>query len=281
MKKFLILCFCLLLCGCSPEQGTAAPEGVVIALLDTGISTEALGETQILPGWNYVTGTDDTQDRINHGTAVASVILGCETAGVEPNAPQCRIVPLVVTDRDGSVSTETLARAIRDSIDLHGADIINLSLGIREDHPELREAIGYAEEMGVIVVSSVGNSGASGGVYYPAAYDTVIAVGSHDRDGKLSSFSQRNGTVDLLAPGEDIHLASRKGKTYVARGTSYATAYVSAAAANLLTEDPGLSPEKVRQSLFQSAVDIGPEGYDPDSGWGILNSRTDTASEPS
>ena len=81
----------------------------------------------------------------------------------------------------------------------------------------------------------------------------MLTVGSHDKNLALSDFSQQNGTADILAPGEDIWLASRNGKTYGARGTSYATAYVSAAAAWLWQAQPALTAEDLRQILISSA----------------------------
>ena len=193
--------------------------------------------------------------------------MGCESAEVVGLAPEAYLVPLVVTDKvDGKakgVTPETLAKAIRDAVDIYGADIINVSLGIKKDTEELRSAVAYAEEKGVLVVSAVGNDGVDGDPYYPAAYDSVLGVGSHDKNDKVSDFTQQNGTADLLAPGEDIWLASRNGKTYGAKGSSYATAYVSAAAALLLAQQPELTAEEVRQTLISSARTV--------DGWLILD----------
>ena len=256
----LLLALCLLsACADQPKTTAAMPDvdGVVIALVDTGVSTAAIDPERLLPGHNYVTDSEDTEDRINHGTAVASIIVGCGSAEVEGLAPRTYLVPLVVTDKvEGevkSVAPDVLAQAIRDAVDLYGADVINVSLGVKKDADELRQAVAYAEKQGAVVVSAVGNEGKDEARYYPAAYDTVLAVGSHDRDGEVSAFSQQNGTADILAPGEDIWLASRNGVTYGARGTSYATAYVSAAAALLLEQAPGLTPQEVRQRLTDTA----------------------------
>lgn len=257
MKQILFLVLSLLfLGGCAAEEQQTAPEydRPVIALLDTGVSSAAIGGEHLLSGYNYVTDTDDTEDRINHGTAVASVILGCESAGVTGLAEDaCYIVPLVVADEDGSVTPEVLAQVIRDSIDIYGADIINISLGIRKDAEAVRDAVAYAEQKNVLVVSAVGNDGESEELYYPAAYETVLAVGSHDKEGRVSRFSQQNGTADILAPGEDIWLASRNGKTYGARGTSYATGYVSAAAAKRLLSQPKLTAKELRETMLSNA----------------------------
>ena len=270
MKKYLLL-FLLLwgLAGCAPSDiGPAPPsDGFVIAILDTGISTAAVDRTRILPGYNYVLPSEDTEDRINHGTAVASVLAGCESAEVVGLATEAHLVPLVICDKVGgevvSVSPGVLAQAIRDSVDKYAASVINVSLGIKEDDGALRDAVAYVQERGALVIAAAGNEGESTELYYPAAYEGVLTVGSHDKNMEISDFTQRNGTVDILAPGEDIWLASRNGKTYGTRGTSYATAYVSAAAANLWQEKPELSVGELQESLISSAHIV--------DGWHILN----------
>ena len=270
---FILLIAALCLSGCTAEQTKELPkpqrEEVIIALLDTGISTTAIQSESLLPGYNYVTGTEDTEDRINHGTAVASVILGCESAGVEGAAPNTSVVPLVIADKvDGQMVTatpEVLAQAIRDSVDKYGACIVSVSLGIKKDDPAVREAVAYVQEQGALVIAAAGNDGNSTDLYYPAAYDGVLTVGSHDKDLKVSSFTQQNGTVDILAPGEDIWLASRNGKTYGARGTSYATGFVSATAALLWKENLAQTPQEVTQAILSSAQTV--------DGWKILNTQ--------
>lgn len=233
-------------------------DNVVIALLDTGVSKTAIQSEHLLEGYNYVTNSTDTEDLINHGTAVASIILGCESADVIGRAQDAYVVPLVVVTKQEnetvSVSAEILAKAIYDSIDIYAADIINISLGIQKDESALLEAVKYAQKQGVLVVSAVGNDGENGKPYYPASYDMVLAVGSCDKYGEKSDFSQNN--FDVLAPGEDIWLASRNGKTYGARGTSYATGFVAAFAADLLQKEPTLSLQKLWEEIVTN-IQIG------------------------
>jgi subtilisin family serine protease len=281
MQRFLVILSVIffLFTGCSRKANTEViPEydGVVIALLDTGISKAAIEEERILAGYNYVENTEDTNDKINHGTAVASVIVGSLAAKIEGIAPDALLVPLVVTSKDEngslqSITPELLAQVIYDSVEKYKADIINISLGIKKDLPEIKEAVDYAKEQGVMVISAVGNNGKDEDYYYPAAYDAVLAVGSHNEQGKLSDFSQQNGTADILAPGEDIWLASKNGQTYGAKGTSYATAYAAAAAAKLLAEKPELTPEEIREILLHTAIEIVEEESDSDYNTGILN----------
>jgi len=282
MKKviFALLLAIAIFSSCTAEKSNTntspQADGIVIAILDTGISTLAIDEDHLLAGYNYVDSSDNTEDKINHGTAAASVIVGSAPAKIEGLAKNVYLVPLVVRSKTESgeqkgITVKTLSQVIIDCVDKYDAKIINISLGIKKDAAEVKKAIDYAEKHGVLAVAAVGNDGKDKDCYYPAAYETVLSVGSHDKDGKLSDFSQRNGTTDILASGEDIWLASKNGKTYGARGTSFAAAYVTAAAANILAKNPDLSPKEVREILCQSATDIGDEGFDTDSGWGILN----------
>lgn len=250
--------------GCSSEPEVESiqesvnkhdSDKIVIVLLDTGVSQEAIESKYLLPGYNYLTDSDDTRDMINHGTAVASTILGSQSAGVKGAAEGVYLVPLVVvTEENGetvSASPELLAKAIRDGVDIYNGNIINVSLGINKDDDTVLEAVEYAEKKGVLVVSAVGNGGEEGKPFYPASYNTVLAVGSCDKDGNKSKFTQKG--ADILAQGEDIWLASKNGKTYGAKGTSYATGFVSAKAAKLLMENPSMTPGEIREALIEKA----------------------------
>ena len=266
VSSLLLILILLLnsLLGCSSEPEVESiqesvnkhdSDKIVIVLLDTGVSQEAIESKYLLPGYNYLTDSDDTRDMINHGTAVASTILGSKSAGVKGAAEDVYLVPLVVvTEENGetvSASPELLAKAIRDGVDIYNGSIINVSLGINKDDDTVLEAVEYAEKKGVLVVSAVGNGGEDGKPFYPASYNTVLSVGSCDKDGNKSKFTQKG--ADILAQGEDIWLASKNGKTYGAKGTSYATGFVSAKAAKLLMENPSMTPGEIREALIEKA----------------------------
>lgn len=147
VKLWCVLLLTLaLLTGCAPEPEILHdPERIVIALLDSGVCADAIGSDHLLPGWNYVTDTEDTEDLLNHGTAVASAILGSASAEVTGAAGDAYLIPLVVVSQVEGETTgvppETLARAIRESIDLYHADIICVSLGILKEGTALLEAV--------------------------------------------------------------------------------------------------------------------------------------------
>lgn len=254
MKKRLFRIFCILLglCligGVIAAVNRGAQGSVIIGIIDTGISTRAIPADRILEGKNYLDPSLSTEDTYGHGTAVASVILDL--------FPQARFVPLVSNAYDSGkirqVDNDVCAQMIRDAVDIYHCQIINISLGLILDKPSIREAVAYAEEQGVLMVASAGNDYANGGefIYYPAAYDTVLSVGSVNGAGtELSAFSQRGDWVDLYACGEDIRISTLSGGSRTSEGTSYSAARVTAHAARLLQHDPTLTPARLRQKLL-------------------------------
>lgn len=265
----------------SEEDGT---EKVKIALIDSGIreSDPRIDKEKMLEGKNYVFEEAGTNDLLGHGTAVASIVLGAASENMKITAitEHVSVVPLVCFSRYPSGVLENsgmdgLCKAIYDAVDLYGCQIINLSSGMDTESPELKEAVDYAEEKGVIIISAVGNSnaGAPEKVFYPAAYETVIGVGSVNSEGQVSAFSQRNASVLVTAPGENVEVAAPSDKKNFkkVKGTSYAAAYVTSFAAFLLWEHPGMTPEEFRQILKDSSRDLGEPGYDTAYGWGLID----------
>lgn len=257
---------------------TLAVEGkaVRIAVIDTGISSAAIAEKNLAVGRNYVQWNTSTEDTVGHGTSVAAIITGSDAADVPGICPDAVLVPLVYYSKDDDNNAvkgdlPMLAQIIRDAVDVYGCRIINISSGARVDTPTLRDAVAWAEQRGVLVVSCAGNDG-DDTAYYPGAFSTVLCVGTvNTTEEGPAFFSNRHSGVDLLAPGMSLKTANPKGEAVIVSGTSFSTAWVTAAAAALLTADPTLTPYELRQLLSNTARDIGSEGYDTDSGWGVVD----------
>lgn len=254
--------------------------GIRIALIDTGVSCKHIDGCRISAGKNYVFPDRNTDDLVGHGTAIAGIILGSEKLGLKGVAPGAEIIPLVYYSRyvsgvplNGGV--DAICKAIYDAIDIYNCRIINISSGVTSDNDKLKEAITYAEKKNAVVISSAGNANLSSpeDVYYPSAYETVIGVGSVDEKKEVAYFSQRNASVKLVAPGFDISTVpiSNRSKPVKVSGSSYSAAFVAGAAALLLQANPELGAAQVREILYRSAEDLGTEGYDTESGWGLLD----------
>lgn len=258
--------------------GSAAEEKaepVRVAFIDTGIDSTRLDDAAVAEGKNYVFPERDTTDRIGHGTAAAALLLGAPELGVTGLCPGAVAVPLVCYDQYPSGvanngGTEVLCQALREAVDEFGCRVVNISLGTVSDTEALRSAVAYAEERGAVVVSAAGNDNltAPARQYYPAGYDTVVGVGAADGL-HAAEFSQRTG-ASVLSQGVGLPTVGLTGDgAILVEGTSYACARVSALCAAMLSQDPELSPAEVRQRLYDGALDIGPQGWDADSGWGV------------
>lgn len=257
------------------EEGYTG-EGVVVAVLDSGvdynhddlknniwtndgeiagngIDDDGNGYIDDFYGWNFDGSNNNTMDVAGHGTHVSGTIAGEDNGfGVTGIAYDAEIMPVKVLDDSGSGSQTSIANGIYYAVD-NGADVINLSLGSSQDLPEVSEAIKYASEQGVTAVMAAGNSsGQMPG--YPARYANQygIAVGAIDEDENMASFSNRAGFQEITyvtAPGVDIYSTYADNTYENLNGTSMATPHVAGVVALMLSADPSLDHNSIRQIL--------------------------------
>jgi len=278
--------------------------GVVVAVIDTGVSGTTsgkgqacrdFGSTTFMAGYDFVNRDTDPYDDHGHGTHVAGTIAEAtnNSEGVAGLAYGATIMPLKVLSASGSGTSADIADAIRWAAD-KGANVINMSLGSPFPDAVIRSACTYASKKGVVIVAAAGNSGKQG-VGYPAAYSECIAVSSVGPSGKLAGYSSWGKQVALAAPGGDIGGYSDRDESagilqntnlpvefggqgdgyYAFQGTSMASPHVAAAAALVMAQ--GIKdPVKVRKALIESAAKV--TGGDVKKyGAGILNVDNATA----
>ena len=290
--------------------GGGSPD-IIIGILDTGCSFEEYpvpdneknnvignsyhiyddyNRSSFVEGYDFVNEDEHPNDDNGHGTIVSGVIIEATNngRGVAGIAFNTRVMPVKVLgyDRFGKVSD--LSRGIIYAVK-HGARILNMSLGNTQDVGILRDAVTYASNNNVIMVAASGNDGTEG-VYYPAAYPEVIAVGAYDSLGKLASYSNYGVEIEFLGPGGDIidsdtmSVYQQGFRPYVddynlaildtvhyygLTGTSLACPHITALCALMLSVAPELRPENVRYILRNTAQDFGLPGWDMFSGYGI------------
>ena len=165
------------------HEGDLNGEGVVIALIDTGIDYTnpnlggGFGPTfKVIGGEDLLTGSGDPIDSDGHGTHIAGIIAG--DGSVNGIAPGAKLLAYRIVSTGNTVPTSFILRAIDSAIG-EGADVINLSLGGLVGGQLIREAIANAVEAGVVIVAASGNSGPGPStISYPAAAKDAIAVGA-------------------------------------------------------------------------------------------------------
>ncbi len=280
---------------------------VIVAVVDTGVAFEDftqttlfgirryyqapdLAQTNFVAGYDFYNNDSHPNDDEGHGTHVTGTIAQStnNTIGVAGVAFGTSIMPVKVLGSNGSGSYANVSDGIRFAAD-RGAKVINLSLGGSSSSITLENACAYAYNKGVTLLCAAGNEGRSP-VSFPAAYDQYcIAVGATRFDEKKASYSNYGNSLDVVAPGGDLNvdqngdgygdgiLQQTFGNTtnawgyFYYQGTSMATPHVSGLAALLLAQDNTLSSNKIREILQTTAKDLGPVGFDTQSGWGLVD----------
>ncbi|CAM5554991.1 type VII secretion-associated serine protease mycosin [Streptomyces viridochromogenes] len=261
-------------------------QGVTVAVVDSGVDGDHPDLTgQVLEGKDFTGGSNAQEDKIGHGTKMASIIAGHGhgpggSDGVMGLAPKAKILPLrtLQTRKDRNLD-DTWGAAVRYAVD-RGAKVINLSFGNDGGGKTLsagRDAIAYAQAHDVVVVAASGNEG-SVAVSEPAALPGVVSVGAVDKNADLWTDSNTGKGLTLTAPGVEIVGANNTmSNGYgVSSGTSEATAYVSATAALVRSKYPNLTAGQVINRLIKSASFLGHKGLqapDDEYGYGIIRPR--------
>jgi subtilisin family serine protease len=251
------------------ERGTKT---VTIAILDSGIdyTHEDLSANYLPGGYDWVNSDTDPMDDFGHGTQCAGIAAavidnGKGIAGIA----QVNLLAEKVLDHTGWGTEWDVAQAIVHAAD-HNATVISLSFGGNESDQVEEDACRYAWDNGCLLVAAAGNA-QKYELYYPAAYESVIGVGSIDQN------DQRRGTwgphLELVAPGVSIISTTLNGGYASGSGTSMATPHVAGVAALMWSNDPSLTNQQVRTILTQTTDDLGAAGFDEYFGYGKINAQ--------
>jgi Subtilisin-like serine proteases len=156
-----------------------------------------------------------------------------------------------------------------------GRVVINLSLGSTEFDQILEDVVFSAFRRGAVIVAAAGNSGANGPLSYPANFPHVLTVAAADTLDRPADFSSASQGVDLIAPGVTITVAVPL--LYDVRafqsvdGTSFSAPIVSGGTALAWTVRSDLDNTQVFDLMRFSARDVWTRGFDPETGFGMLD----------
>jgi hypothetical protein len=263
-----------------------------------GIDDDHNGFVDDFYGWDFsgnepdsILEDNDPTDYFGHGTHCAGIVAAVRDNGIGVsgiNTP-CKIIAIKFFPN----SFFSLgAKSIIYAADM-GCDIINMSWGGPYPSKVIEEALDYAIGKGVLPVAASGNSGGED-YLYPASLPQVFTVGASNSDDEVTYFSTYGNYIEVVAPGEDI-LSLRADSTdmygvppggasgiepnvhivnehyYLADGTSMASPCAVGVAAYILAASPGISNERVKEIIQESADDFPPLGWDIYSGYGRVN----------
>ncbi|UPL50910.1 S8 family serine peptidase [Hymenobacter sublimis] len=259
-------------------------EGMQIAVFDAGFpgvntapAFAALYQEQRLAStFNFVDKNTAVYQRNSHGTQCLSTMAGNQPGVYIGTAPKATYHLCITEDASSEHPVEEanwlLAAEYADSA---GVDIISSSLGYNTfDYPSIdytyadlngrtalsSRAATVAARVGMLVVNSAGNEGASSWRYVtaPADADSILSVGAVDSLLVRASFSSRGPTADgrikpnLAAMGFQTAIVAPDGSVNRGNGTSYSCPVLAGMVAGFWQANPRLTAQQVISFLQRS-----------------------------
>lgn len=269
--------------GAAEALGEATGKGVTVAVVDTGVSrgNKHFGKSVVADGRSFSGGSalDDLQ---GHGTVVAGIIAArkIDQSALVGAAPDAKILPVrVFGELDAKGNSGEVAEGIRYAAE-QKADVINISLATGPNDPnlpKLKSAIEFAVASDAVIVASAGNRPEDSPlerVQYPAGFPGVIGVAAANTSGDVDDWSIHGEHVDVSAPGSNVLTTFYdKGDCLVGTDrpyTSYATAYVSALAAQLRQKYPDENATEITNRILATADRPQESVRDNQQGWGLI-----------
>ncbi len=260
-----------------------------------GVDDDNNGYVDDVFGWNFRDENSNVLDLGGHDTHIAGVIAArWNDRGMAGANPAARIMALKVANYLGQADSVSISRAIHYAVK-HRARVINISYNGKTPSAIEESAIEYAANRGVLVVVSSGNQGVDAKSLALSNSPNVLTVaGSDTKDGR-AGFSNFGQPIDMTAPAMDVlglrahntdfllytggasnyaggaAIVAKERSLYRASGTSFAAPLVTGAASLILSQQPTLSGQQVRQMLLMSADDVTTPGWDQNTGVGVVN----------
>lgn len=231
-----------------------------------GVDDDQNGVVDDVHGYDFQANDADPTDETSsqnpgHGTHCAGIVgaVGDNGKGITGMSQQVSIMALRFLDANGMGDLMNAVKSIDYAIK-NGAQIISASwgaaVGAAQAQP-ITEAIGRANDAGVLFVAAASNDGKNNDQYevYPANTplpNMITVAASTSSDGKPSWSNFGQGKVSVSAPGEAIYSTLPKEKFGELSGTSMATPLVSGLAALMLSHRSDLKPTEVK-ALMQAS----------------------------
>lgn len=255
---------------------TKGNNDIIIAVIDDSFDSKHPElKNQIVKPWNvfdYSSDLNTYNNTLLHGTHVAGIAVGeiDNGFGLSGVAPQCKLMPIQISDENGMMSTTAILDGIFYALK-NGAKVINLSLGQDlssllnfidyENHPELIENL-YPEEAqlwnevfeiankeGVTIVQAAGNSNVLAQLDPMKRSKLSIIVGASDKNDSKAPFSNYGDNVDLYAPGVAIYSSIPDRKFDFMDGTSMASPIVAGCVALIKSINLNFTTEEIKKIL--------------------------------
>lgn len=291
---------------------TRGDRSILVCIMDDGIQTDHpdfSSPGKLVGGYDF--GEDDNDPRPvltddNHGTACAGVAVADENgSGVVGLAPGCAMMPIRTSGMISDSSIEALFAHARSN----AADVISCSWGVASEFFTLstrmkraitRAATDGRNGLGCVVLFAAGNEnvpvdGEKDDKRYRsgfAIHPDVVAVSASNSHDQRSHYSNYGPEIWVSAPssgsgGRRIVTTDRSGSSGYQQGdytttagfggTSSSTPLVAGLCGLILSVNPDLNAEEIKQILRETSDPIDPEngdynnGHSDKYGWGRVN----------
>ncbi|WDJ90701.1 S8 family serine peptidase [Xanthomonas campestris] len=244
-----------------PAWDKATGSGTVVAVIDTGITSHADLNANILAGYDFISDATTARDGNGrdsnaadegdwyaanecgagvpaassswHGTHVAGTVAAVtnKTIGVAGTAYGAKVVPVRVLGKCGGSLSDIADAIVWASggtvsgipANANPAEVINMSLGGGGScSTTMQNAINGAVSRGTTVVVAAGNDASNVSGSLPANCANVIAVAATTSAGAKASYSNFGTGIDVSAPGSAI-LSTLNSGTTTPGSASYAS----------------------------------------------------------
>lgn len=240
-----------------------------IAVLDQGIFKDHIDLHSNIYSLSYNTETNSSPSKLlgRHGTHCAGTIAAVKNNNIQVVgvSPLAKLID--ISNSLSSIPNSRIKRA--DGLNWawkNGADIISNSWGSSVKYQIIDDAIDSAltrgrNGKGCVVVFASGNDH-DFKVGYPAnSNSNILAVGAMNYEGYRANFSNYGKELDVVAPGVDILSTIPNNEIDSWNGTSMATPHVAGVAALILSVNPNLTGQEVRDIIEKTAQKVRPDLY--------------------
>jgi len=257
-------------------------EGVIVAVIDASnfdwkhedLRSNVIRTFNSDEDNNNITNPGDSDD-FSHGSTVAGFIASpINGIGLIGAAPEAKLMLIKQIDPSDSATIKAFEYARQ-----HGATVINNSWGTNNVSQAVASALQELKDDGITIIFASGNDAEDmddASINDESELPSVIGVGASNEKNDIASYSNYGQNIDLIAPGGNLDngvgilglddsgaFGSPTQRSIVSNdyaftnGTSFSAPITAGVVALMLSVNPSLTPEQVREILITTTDKIG------------------------
>jgi subtilisin family serine protease/tetratricopeptide (TPR) repeat protein len=267
---------------------TTGSSSISVAVIDQGVDWTHEDLSSKLTGGESTTSG-------SHGTEVAGVVGAATDNGKGIASLGWNVMIMPFDDGDATDGAADIYSAVNQGAKVVNCSFITVELDpsdttkyVNYDDYSMSQAVTFAQNQGRLVVASAGNPPApipwpNGATKYPnftvpytcwpAAYSGVVGVSATNSLDQFPSGYNYGSLVKVSAPGINIKTTGVSNTYPTVDGTSFSAPLVCALAGLIWSKNPSVSANQVTNTIYLSADDLGPSGWDDHFGYGRINAN--------